>query len=378
MKCLSGHESGIGEATRRRQKAQGLLRPRLSHGRREPLSRLLGRRGNLRRCLEFFAKEIPNVIEPQLIPDFRLYRDASSPAENQHLLKIQAWAETQRLNALDLFEILGEAPPIFPERLYAALSSSPSDAAALAREVSGFQISEQTELKSGERDTLPKTLRRRLERLGMLVLQRNTLAHFRTRGLCIFASPLPVIVFGGEAPSAQVFTLAHELGHIVLRQSAIIGPPPVKPEGSSAAKIEEWCNEFAAAFLVPADALAAFFRKPNRPDQSIDDRTLTLLANKFSISRHAMLIRLVKLRYIDADYYWRVKRPQFVAEESAYEGGGRAKYYGSRYRAACGDLYTSLVLEAWTAGRITNHNAGEFMGIKNLAHLEAIRDNFEA
>ncbi len=89
-----------------------------------------------------------------------------------------------------------------------------------------------------------------------------------------------------------------------------------------------------------------------------------------------MLIRLVNLGYVDADYYWLVKREQFIAAEGAYSSGGRSKYYGSRYRSACGDLYTGLVLEAWNVGRVTNHNAGEFMGIKNLVHLEAIRDNF--
>ncbi len=47
-----------------------------------------------------------------------------------------------------------------------------------------------------------------------------------------------------------------------------------------------------------------------------------------------------------------------------------------RYRARQGDLYTGLVLEAWANDRITNHNAGEFMGIKNMNHLEDIRRHF--
>lgn len=326
--------------------------------------------------LEFFSKNIPEIVESELVPDFRLHRDVPSPEESNELLEIQSWAETQRLNAIDLFEILGEQPPRFPEELYATIASPPSDAAKLSRDVSDFPISEQIGLKSSERDNLPKILRRKLEGLGIIVLKNNALANFGARGLCVFASPLPVIVFGGEAPSAQAFTLAHELGHVMLKQSAIIGPPPPRFQHSSVAKIEEWCNEFAAAFLVPDSALAAIFPRPSRPEESIADDALTMLASRFSVSRHAMLIRLVKLRYIKAEYYWQIKRAQFISEESAYEAFGRPSYYGSRYRSAVGDLYTGLVLEAWSSGRITNHNAGEFMGIKNLVHLESIRDHF--
>jgi hypothetical protein len=89
-----------------------------------------------------------------------------------------------------------------------------------------------------------------------------------------------------------------------------------------------------------------------------------------------MLIRLVDLGYVEADYYWNVKKPEFDKQEDRYKGGGRSEYYGSRYRAAQGDLYTGLVLEAWSSGRITNHNAAEFMGIKNLRHLDDVRDHF--
>ena len=71
-----------------------------------------------------------------------------------------------------------------------------------------------------------------------------------------------------------------------------------------------------------------------------------------------------------------MKRPEFLQQEREFKGGGRAKYYGTRYRSAHGDLYTGLVLEAWGEGQITNHNAAEFMGIKNLRHLNDIRDDF--
>jgi Zn-dependent peptidase ImmA (M78 family)/DNA-binding XRE family transcriptional regulator len=325
--------------------------------------------------LEFFAKQVPDLVEPDLVPDFRMHRDAI-PDESGGLLQIQSWAETHRLNAIDLFEILGDTPPVFPEALYGDVGMQASIAAARARVALNFPIEEQTNLGSADRVKLPTIIRQKLEGGGIIVLKNGDLKRFGARGLCIFAVPLPVIVFGNEAPGAQAFTLAHELGHVILRQSAISGAPPPRNSAGAGAAIEKWCNEFAGAFLVPEKDLARFMPRPRIAAADISDNFVATLATRFGISRHAMLVRLVTLGYVQSEYYWRIKRQQFIAEEDEYEAGGRAKYYGSRFRSSSGDLYTGLVLEAWSTGRITNHNAGEFMGIKNLAHLFDIRSNF--
>jgi transcriptional regulator with XRE-family HTH domain len=67
--------------------------------------------------LEFFSREIPEISEPQLIPDFRLYHDPPRPDEHRGLIELQSWAETFRLNTLDLLEILGDQTPRFPNDL---------------------------------------------------------------------------------------------------------------------------------------------------------------------------------------------------------------------------------------------------------------------
>jgi Zn-dependent peptidase ImmA (M78 family) len=170
--------------------------------------------------------------------------------------------------------------------------------------------------------------------------------------------------------------MAHELGHVMLQQSAMSGPPTDSDGATPEGVIENWCNEFAGAFLVPADALSHIWPKPNQPESRISDEELGRLARLFAVSRHAMLIRLCGLGYVDRAYYWNIMRPRFLREEADFQGGGRPLYYGTRYRNANGDLLTGLVLEAWGNGRITNHNAAEIMGIKSLKHLFDIRDHF--
>lgn len=329
-----------------------------------------------RAFLEFFLSRIPNVVETRLAPDFRLHRTASDPRGDREVAMIQNWAEETRKSAVELFGMVADSVPALPEEINATLKTNPEWAASEARRLCGYPIEDQIGLGSAERGRVAKEIRRAIERLGILVLKDSRLGKYGVRGLTLFAQPLPVVIFGTEAPTAQAFTLAHELGHIFLQQSAISGPPAARDAQTEAEKSERWCDEFAGAFLIPAPALGNIWAKPNEPNPKIGDDALGQLANTFSVSRHAMLIRLVQLGYIESNYYWDIKRPEFMRQEAEFKGGGKAAYYGTRYRNSYGDTYTALVLDAWGTGRITNHNAAELMGIKNLAHLFDIRDNF--
>ena len=328
--------------------------------------------------LELLSKERPKIKELQLVPDFRMHRDAEAPTEQYELLLIQSEAEETRLNALDLYEVLGMKPPVLPDEFYSALGKNAEEAATSVRDILRLPMDEQFSRKGNDKAKFVGAFRNYLERAGIITMKNSGLAAFGARGMCFFATPLPVIIFSKEAPTAQAFTLAHELGHVVLRESGISGPIGSAPDKTRAKQIEDWCNAFAGAFLMPLDEVEGVLQEPvpDRPENGIDDGRIATVANAFCVSRHAALIRLVNLGYVTARFYWEVKRAQFIEQEKAFKGGGRPEYYGSRYRSSRGDLYTGLVLEAWSNGMITNHNAAEFMGIKNLAHLDDIRSRF--
>lgn len=328
-----------------------------------------------RHFLEFFAPHPPALPEVTLVPDFRSFANTRKTARDEvNLRAVQEWAEEVRGNTLALLELIGEQAPVLTSNLKFALSDNAETAAGIVREAMSFQLDEQTSLKSDEAYTLPGIIRRKIEQLGVLVLKQSGITKLGVRGICLFADPLPTIVFGNEAPGAQAFTLVHELGHVLLRQSGISGAPG--GWGSGSANIEGWCNRFAASFLAPKDAIAEALARPDTPSEQISLGVLATLAKKFWISRHAMLIRLIDLGYVSANFYWKVMRPIFTKEEEEYKSFGRPPYYGKRFVGSRGEYYTSLVLEAWAQRRITAHNAAEYMGIDNLSHLIDIREDF--
>jgi transcriptional regulator with XRE-family HTH domain len=121
--------------------------------------------------LEFFAPAVPKLDPLELAPDYRFHRQPPSDIELTALEGVQAWAESQRLNAIDLYQELGETPPLVPPNLHTAIDDDPEAAAIAARNIVDLPIKRQLSLKSTERDKFPVMLRNALERAGVLVLK---------------------------------------------------------------------------------------------------------------------------------------------------------------------------------------------------------------
>jgi transcriptional regulator with XRE-family HTH domain len=111
-------------------------------------------------------------------------------------------------------------------------------------------------------------------------------------GLVVETSTGPVIgVHSGHGPQRRRFTIAHELGHAVMRHldsyhvdlgdASEHGEPP-----NYDWRQERAANDFAASILMPAD----FVR-----ELVVDDPSPKILAKKFNVSELAMGFRLVNL-----------------------------------------------------------------------------------
>ena len=130
-----------------------------------------------------------------------------------------------------------------------------------------------------------------------------------------------VFVNGSDALSAQVFTLAHEIAHLWLGESALSDSDA---SVTASHPSEVWCNAVAARALVPDDALTASLRGTHPLDQVAD------LAKGYKVSRQVILRRLLDLGAIGiSEYRAEVERVTAFTQGEVEGGSGGGNHYNN-------------------------------------------------
>lgn len=323
----------------------------------------------------FFLHEPPRDFD--VMRDFRRVSDDRRPwSPNLH--KVFRRVEAQREIVIDLLEDEGAPPVSLVPTL--ELGTDAEAAAHFAREALGLDLQTQMSWR-GPYDALNGWISA-VERLGVLVLQTSDVHTNEMRGFSIADGVAPAIVLNGsDAPRGRVFTVAHELGHLVIRQGGLCDLHDSTRSGSG--DLEVYCNEFAASLLMPR---AAFLSEPlvarsSGPDEWTDD-DLEQLSHRYGVSREAVLRRLVTVGRASMSHYVR-RRAEFQEAYEQYESERRAqaKREGrqSRRQVATmtvrdlGKPYVRLVLDAYGRRSISASTLSDHLGVR-LKHVAKITE----
>lgn len=107
-----------------------------------------------------------------------------------------------------------------------------------------------------------------------------------------------ILVNESHRPERQRFTIAHELGHLLMHVStgkAVLFRDDVSARGVDPFEVE--ANAFAAALLMPEERVRRLVPEPMNP---MDDDGIERLAKRFEVSGQAMAIRLKSLGLLQA------------------------------------------------------------------------------
>ena len=174
-----------------------------------------------------------------------------------------------------------------------------------------------------------------MEEDGILVARNSIVGNTTSRRLSVGefrgftieeGSYVLVFVNTADAKPAQLFSLAHELGHVVLGRTGI-------SDHSEHADVERWCNRFAAAVIAPVEAVESAFTSREEAMNAAG------LYGAHSADQH--------------------------------ESGG-APPFRTVVRSRVGSRFFEMVTHAWGNGQISDRDAARYLGVSTYASLSKL------
>ena len=219
-----------------------------------------------------------------------------------------------------------------------------------------------------------------VEELDVLVFQTGFFNGFpvkvrEMRGVALHFDKLPIIIMNSkDLVPARIFTMMHELGHLILRQSGLSNFRDFQQLEYD----EVFCNEFAGELLVPSLALLEEPAVKGHFGKVWSDDELRAVAKRYKVSKPVILRRLLVNGKTTLSHYkkslaqW---QEDWEKEQSVLPGtnaGGPA--YHTKYLRCHGGRFVSSVFDAYDRDAIHAGELSEYLGSK-LNHIDAIRDD---
>ena len=304
---------------------------------------------------------LPEPPEEKLpVPDFRTVLGTTATHPSPDLLDTLYQCQRQQDWYREYLIEQGGEP--FPFVASATMSSKPEDVAHAIRDIIGITAEIRAVWRTWE-DAL-RGIVDLAEKAGVLVMRSGIVGnnpHRRLyteefRGFVLSDKYAPLIfINASDAKAAQMFSLAHELGHLFLGQS---GVSDIRLRSDNSA--ERYCNKVAAELLVPIAEFRTVWEENT-------DRTAEVqrLPRHFKVSPLVILIRA-----FDAGALVEKEFAQLYAEEmeriQARKKGAGGDFYrtqGSRH----GKRFARAVIASTLEGKTQFRDAFRLLGLKKVA-----------
>jgi Zn-dependent peptidase ImmA (M78 family) len=233
-----------------------------------------------------------------------------------------------------------------------------------------FGLTEEIQKKMKTPYELFSFLREIFEKKNILVFQIPMLLEDARGFTLVDNTPEVVVVNSRDQIEARVFTLLHELGHVLLHESGVSMPERTLFI-QRAFPVEKWCNEFASAFLLPESIANVDFTEYK--DTLTDTPTLAKLSRRYKVSKSMLLYNMFKLHCISKKGYDSVLnryQPEMAKEKPA---GFVAPSADKRCIQEKGEKFVSLVASNLEQGLITYSDALDFLSLKSNSLEKVLR-----
>lgn len=302
----------------------------------------------------FFFPGPPDV--PSVEKSFRTLTTADFAAIPRTVRLFLRRAQAMQLNLAELNDGKNPAPRLITRDLKVSPNTALDSIASEIRKYLGVTIEQQAGWKSV--DKAMEAWRDAFAQVGIYVFKDafHAKAYF---GFCLYDDEFPIIYVNNScSKSRQIFTLFHELGHLLFHTSGIdvLDDEFIKHLPSNEQKIETICNGLPARVLVPDDIFEKLMQGRNA-----DRDTAAQLAAYFSVSREVIYRKLLDRKLIDSAEYSAAAKFWENQVKPPKESSGN--FYNSRY-AYLGPRYIDLAFTRYYQQRFDDLQLAEYLNLK--------------
>ena len=311
----------------------------------------------------FFLSGPPEIPLP--LPDFRTRRPEAVREPSPDLLETLFLSEQRQEWYRDYARMSREGPVEFVGSI--TRETDIVVAAAVMRDALDFGVGERAA-------TWSESFRRladQAEDLGILVMVCGVVGSNTHRqldpdeflGFALVDEYAPaVFINGASTKAAQIFTLAHELVHIWLGESALddsdLGAVSLDRENET----ERWCDQVSAELLVPRDALTQQYRRHAELTGELDR-----LARIFKVSTLVILRRIRDAGYLDSGEYWSAYETELARVRALTgETGSGGNFYNTQPVRAS-KRFARAIITSTLEGQTLYKDALQLLGFKKVS-----------
>jgi len=302
----------------------------------------------------FFFPEPPQEETPKqsfrTLPEYAIER---LPERIRFLIRK---ARVMQLNLAELYDNANPASRHIVRDLSFAPRVSSEQMAATVRDYLGIDLARQRRWRNSEEAL--KVWRDALEEHGVFIFKDA----FRVEafsGFCLYDEQFPIIyVNNSMSKNRQIFSLFHELAHLLFRTGGIDTPLDDyldHLEGDNR-RIEVLCNRFTGEFLVPGRDLKHRIR-----GITINDDSIQKLADRYHVSREVILRKLLDRKLVDQAFYNDKVRDW---TQSAKKSSGKGGDYYRTMGAYLGERYLGTTFSRYYQNRISVEQLADYLGVK--------------
>ncbi len=312
----------------------------------------------------FFFPEPPDIEDA--VNQFRRLPDYEFARLSSNTLRIIRLAQGYQESLKELID-----PSMLGRRIFNEINTNGRDITELTQEVRKFLgITIERQCDFGNLESALKAWRHSIENAGIFTFKDAIKDRFIS-GFCLLDDYFPIILLNNSNSfTRQIFTLIHELGHILFQIHGIsdIDEKYIEYMSPPEKALEINCNIFAAELLVPSKE----FNEDIQYFKEFNDDIISEIANKYSVSREVILRKLFDIGLVSQEHY-RTSASEWNADylrTNYKEKGGN--WYLTRL-AYLGEGFTKQAIDSYYQGRISKEELGYHLNVnsKNIDKLEA-------